>query len=54
VLLAGMLGFTPLRALAGSRLLAQPYYFLLTNLASAVSLFRFVRGERVVTWTPRR
>lgn len=54
VLLSGLLGFTPLRALAKSRLLAQPYYFLLTNLASAVSLFRFLRGERIVTWTPLR
>jgi hypothetical protein len=36
------------------RLLAQPYYFLLTNVASAVSLFRFLRGERIVTWTPLR
>jgi len=54
VLLSGLLGFTPLRASRRARLLAQPYYFLLTNLASAVSLFRFLRGERIVTWTPLR
>lgn len=54
VLLSGLVGFTPLRMFAKSRLLAQPYYFLLTNLASAVSLFRFLRGERIVTWTPLR
>lgn len=54
VLLAGLLGFTPLRHFAKSRLLAQPYYFVLTNVASALSLFRFLRGERIVTWTPVR
>ncbi|WP_460761446.1 glycosyltransferase family 2 protein [Lysobacter fragariae] len=54
LLLSGLLGFTPLRLFTNSRLLAQPYYFLLTNLASAVSLYRFLRGERIVTWTPLR
>lgn len=54
VLLSGLLGFTSLRLSGKSRLLAQPYYFLLTNLASALSLFRFLRGERIVTWTPLR
>jgi cellulose synthase/poly-beta-1,6-N-acetylglucosamine synthase-like glycosyltransferase len=53
VLVSGLLGFTSLPS-GKSRLLAQPYYFLLTNLASALSLFRFLRGERVVTWTPLR
>lgn len=50
----GMIGFLPGRLLGGSRVLAQPYYFVLTNVASAVSLFRFIRGKRVVTWTPVR
>lgn len=50
----GALGFRSKQAVAGSRLLAQPYYFLLTNLSSAISLVRFVRGERVVVWTPLR
>ncbi len=54
LLIAGVLGFTPLRERGASRLLAQPYYFLLTNVASAVSLVRFLRGERMVTWTPLR
>ena len=54
VLLSGLLGFTSLSLSGKSRLLAQPYYFLLTNLASALSLFRFLRGERIVTWTPLR
>jgi cellulose synthase/poly-beta-1,6-N-acetylglucosamine synthase-like glycosyltransferase len=54
ILALGVLGFLPLGRFGNVRLLAQPYYFLLTNVASAVSLFRFLRGERVVTWTPLR
>jgi hypothetical protein len=54
ILALGLLGFLPLGRLGNFRLLAQPYYFLLTNVASAVSLFRFLRGERIVTWTPLR
>lgn len=54
ILLSGLLGFLPARRFGNLRLLAQPYYFVLTNLASAVSLFRFLRGERIVTWTPLR
>ena len=50
----GLLGFLPLPVLRTSRLLAQPYYFLLTNLASAISLVRFIRGDKVITWTPLR
>ena len=53
-LAAGLMGFFPNRLFRHSRLLAKPYYFLLTNVASAISLFRFLRGERVVTWTPLR
>jgi cellulose synthase/poly-beta-1,6-N-acetylglucosamine synthase-like glycosyltransferase len=53
-ILVGLLGFLPHNALGRSRLLAQPYYFLLTNLSSAISLFRFMRGDKVVTWTPLR
>jgi cellulose synthase/poly-beta-1,6-N-acetylglucosamine synthase-like glycosyltransferase len=49
-----LLGFLQLRSFTKFRLLAQPYYFLLTNISSAISLIRFVRGEKVVTWTPVR
>jgi cellulose synthase/poly-beta-1,6-N-acetylglucosamine synthase-like glycosyltransferase len=35
-------------------LLAQPYYFLLTNVASLIATLRYLRGERMVTWTPVR
>lgn len=51
VLLCGLVGFLPF---GRSRMFARPYYFLLTNVASAVSLLRFLRGERIVTWTPLR
>lgn len=51
---AGLLGYVSTRMFSSSGVLAKPYYFLLTNLASAVSLFRFARGDRVVTWTPVR
>ena len=50
----GLLGFAPLPVIGKSRILAQPHYFLLTNIASAISLVRFARGEKVVTWTPFR
>lgn len=54
VLSLGLLGFLPIAAFSRSGLLSKPYYFLLTNVASAVSLARFIRGHRVVTWTPLR
>lgn len=42
---------------AGSRLrspmIGIPYYFLLLNVATAHAAFRFLRGERQSTWTPR-
>ncbi|GAB3725707.1 glycosyltransferase family 2 protein [Luteimonas pelagia] len=53
-ILLGVPGFLWSGRALNPRLLAHPYYFLLTNLASAVSLVRFLRGERVVTWTPLR
>jgi cellulose synthase/poly-beta-1,6-N-acetylglucosamine synthase-like glycosyltransferase len=35
-------------------LLAQPYYFLLTNVASLIATLRYLQGKRMVTWTPVR
>ena len=35
------------------QLLTRPYY-LLTNVASCQEIFRYLRGERVVTWKPIR
>jgi cellulose synthase/poly-beta-1,6-N-acetylglucosamine synthase-like glycosyltransferase len=34
--------------------LTRPYYFLLTNVASLIATLRYLRGERMVTWTPIR
>jgi cellulose synthase/poly-beta-1,6-N-acetylglucosamine synthase-like glycosyltransferase len=37
-----------------NRLLSKPYYFLLTNVAAFVATFRYVMGERMITWQPVR
>ena len=37
-----------------SRLLAIPQYFVLTNLASLIAFYKFLRGERYVRWEPIR
>jgi len=37
-----------------SRLLALPQYFVITNLACLLALFKLVRGERYVRWEPVR
>jgi hypothetical protein len=34
----------------GFRALAKPYYFVLTNAASLVALYRYLRGDRVTVW----
>lgn len=34
--------------------LSIPFYFLVVNVASMVSLYKILRGERVATWTPMR
>jgi cellulose synthase/poly-beta-1,6-N-acetylglucosamine synthase-like glycosyltransferase len=49
ILAAGLAGF-----IVRHRLLSKPYYFLLTNVASFVATFRYLRGERMVTWQPIR
>jgi hypothetical protein len=30
-----------------------PYYFLIVNMACAVSFVKFLRGQKIVLWTPR-
>ena len=50
VLLALLARGGPLRNFALARLC---YYFLLLNWASAVALFRFLRGQKQVLWQPR-
>jgi len=37
-----------------SRVLSLPQYFVLTNLASVVALFKTLRGERYAVWQPIR
>jgi len=37
-----------------SRVLALPQYFLITNLACLMALFKLVRGERYIKWEPVR
>jgi len=54
VLGCGALGFV-LQARHGALgLLGKPYYFVLTNVASLLAVFRYLRGERVRIWTPVR
>jgi cellulose synthase/poly-beta-1,6-N-acetylglucosamine synthase-like glycosyltransferase len=51
---AGLVGFS----LQGRRprlgILGQPYYFLLTNIASLIAAVRYLKGDRMVTWKPMR
>jgi cellulose synthase/poly-beta-1,6-N-acetylglucosamine synthase-like glycosyltransferase len=54
VLLTGTLGFVLQARLAKLGMLSQPYYFLLTNIASLLAALRYVKGERMVTWKPLR
>jgi cellulose synthase/poly-beta-1,6-N-acetylglucosamine synthase-like glycosyltransferase len=51
---AGAMGY--LLQQSGHKLgpLTRPYYFLLTNVASLMATLRYLRGERMVTWTPIR
>ena len=35
-----------------SRFLRVPAFFLLSNLAVLVAWFRYLRGDRITTWTP--
>ena len=37
---------------SGSRFLRFPAFFLLSNLAVLVAWLRYVRGDRITTWTP--
>lgn len=54
VILAGLTGFVLQMSARRLGLLSKPYYFLLTNLASLIAIMRYLRGERVVTWSPIR
>lgn len=54
IIAAGVTGFLLQDRNHNLGLLAKPYYFLLTNLASLIAALRFLRGERLVVWTPVR
>lgn len=51
---AGAMGFLLQQKGHKMGLLARPYYFLLTNVASLIATLRYLQGERMVTWTPLR
>jgi cellulose synthase/poly-beta-1,6-N-acetylglucosamine synthase-like glycosyltransferase len=53
-LAAGIAGFVLQLSARRIGLLARPYYFLLTNLASVIATLRYLRGERMITWNPAR
>jgi cellulose synthase/poly-beta-1,6-N-acetylglucosamine synthase-like glycosyltransferase len=54
IITAGAVGFVLQDRKHNLGLLAKPYYFVLTNLASLIAALRFLRGERMVVWTPVR
>jgi cellulose synthase/poly-beta-1,6-N-acetylglucosamine synthase-like glycosyltransferase len=37
-----------------SRVLFVPFFYCMANLAALFALFRFARGERIVSWQPQR
>jgi cellulose synthase/poly-beta-1,6-N-acetylglucosamine synthase-like glycosyltransferase len=53
-LLTAALAWLLERAGKSSRLLALPYYFVLTNLASLLAAYKFITGERYARWEPIR
>lgn len=54
VILAGVAGFVLQTKSRRAGILGKPYYFLLTNVASAIATFRYAAGDRMVTWKPIR
>jgi cellulose synthase/poly-beta-1,6-N-acetylglucosamine synthase-like glycosyltransferase len=54
LILAGVLGFFLQAKRSSLGILGQPYYFLLTNVASLIAALRYLKGDRMVTWKPLR
>lgn len=54
LILAGILGFFLQAKRSTPGILGQPYYFLLTNVASLIATLRYLKGDRMVTWKPLR
>ncbi len=53
-LAAAALAWVLERSGKSNRLLALPYYFVLTNLASLLAAHKFLTGERYARWEPIR
>jgi cellulose synthase/poly-beta-1,6-N-acetylglucosamine synthase-like glycosyltransferase len=51
---AGSVGFVMRRDARSTGALGRPYYLLLTNAASLIATLRYLRGERMIIWTPIR
>jgi cellulose synthase/poly-beta-1,6-N-acetylglucosamine synthase-like glycosyltransferase len=54
VIFAGVLGYFLQARRSTPGILARPYYFLLTNVASLIAALRYLKGDRMVTWKPFR
>jgi cellulose synthase/poly-beta-1,6-N-acetylglucosamine synthase-like glycosyltransferase len=54
IVAAGLAGFILQDRNSKLGVLTKPYYFVLTNLASLIAALRYLRGERMVVWTPLR
>lgn len=54
VIVAGLVGFALQSTRPTLGIFGRPYYLLLTNIASLIATFRYLKGERMVTWTPLR
>lgn len=54
VIVAGCVGFALQATRPTLGVFGRPYYLLLTNVASLIATVRYLRGERMVTWTPIR
>jgi len=54
VYLGALAGYRSQRQGSRRGFLDKPYYFALANLAAVIALFRFLRGDHMVTWTPMR
>jgi cellulose synthase/poly-beta-1,6-N-acetylglucosamine synthase-like glycosyltransferase len=54
LLAAGVAGFILQGRGLQLGILGRPYYLLLTNVAALIATLRYLRGDRMVTWTPIR
>lgn len=48
------IGFFSSRIAAKSKLIGLPYYFTLLNVACFRAFFRFLTGDKAITWEPRK